>query len=82
MGGGERGSLAHLRVVLLIFLYFVYLIFLVDFWKRVPWVCFGPKWPPMAPLEHPKRVASFMKEAKKDGFLVSEMQLSEEKMPV
>ena len=27
--------------------------------RRVLWACFGPKWPPKAPLEHPEKEVSF-----------------------
>ena len=37
--------------------------FFSPWWKWVLGACFGPKWPPIAPLEHPKEVLSFTKEA-------------------
>ena len=39
--------------------------FLFPWWKGVLGACSGPKWPPMAPLEHPEKVLSFMKEAER-----------------
>ena len=39
--------------------------FFFAWWIRVPGACFGPKWPNLAQLEHPKKVPSFKKEAER-----------------